>query len=71
MSRIIPFIFLGIMIVIFVVGIVLLSYLLVVGAVVGLVLFAIVWVKEKLFNKKNKSIVKRKPGNQTIDHDDL
>ncbi|EKD72481.1 MAG: hypothetical protein ACD_45C00664G0001, partial [uncultured bacterium] len=52
LKRLLPFIFLGITLVVFVVGIVLLSYLLIVGAIVGFILFLIAWVKEKIFPQR-------------------
>ena len=71
-SRIGPFIFIGILIVLFVIGLMLLYYLLIFGAAVGLILFAIAWLREKLFKPKKPRypIAKRKSGH-TIDHDDL
>ncbi len=66
LEKIIPFIFLGIMLVIFVVGIVLFSYLLIIGALVGLVLFAIAWLKEKL--SPSKSVTKVKKQGRIIEH---
>lgn len=70
MGRFISFIFLGIMIVILVLGIIFLSYLLILGAIVGVILFLIVWIKEQLFSKK-KALQPRKKSSHTIDHDDL
>lgn len=71
-SRIVPFIFLGVMIVLFVAGLVLLSYLLIFGAIVGLILFTIAWLKDKLSNNKKPQppVTTRRTG-RTIDHDDL
>lgn len=51
-ARLIPFIMLGIAIVAFVFGLILLTYLFVFGAIVGLVLFAVSWIKAKLSSKK-------------------
>jgi hypothetical protein len=71
-NRLIPFIFLGIMIVIFVAGIILLSYLLIYGAIVGIIIYLIVWIKEQLFNKKKSPYPEQKKrSGRTIDHDDL
>lgn len=52
MPRFLSFVFLGILIVFFAIGIILLSYILIVGAVVGMLIFAAVWIKEKLFPGK-------------------
>lgn len=70
-KKLIPFIFLGIMIVLFVVGLIVLSYLLIFGAIVGVILFIIAWIRDQLFNKRQKiqyPEVKKK-SNRTIDHD--
>jgi hypothetical protein len=69
LARVMPFLILGIMIVILVVGIVVLSYLLVFGAVIGLFLFGIAWFKEKLFPSKLPT--RRPKQGQTFDHDDF
>ncbi len=71
-TRIIPFIFLGVMIVLLVAGIIVFSYLLMVGALIGLVLFAFSWIKNRLFRDKSNlpANPKTKTG-RTIDHDDL
>lgn len=67
-SRIAPFIVLGIMLVILVAGFVLLSYLLIAGALVGLVLFVLAWAKDKFFPRKNLPFVQRSA--RTFEHDD-
>lgn len=65
-NQIIPFIVLGITIVALVAGLILFSYLLVIGATVGLILFAIVWIKERFFSSKKTTLQKRV--GRTIDH---
>ncbi|MDR3478182.1 MAG: hypothetical protein P4M14_09155 [Gammaproteobacteria bacterium] len=67
--RVMPFITFGIILVLLIVGIILLSYLLVFGALIGLALFGIAWLREKLFPSKNVS-TEVKQG-RTIDHDEL
>lgn len=68
-SRIMPFIVLGIMLVVLIAGFILFSYLLVFGAILGLVLFMGAWLKEKFFpSQKISAIIKR---GRTIDHDDF
>jgi len=62
-ARIIPFIFLGIMIVLLVAGVIILSYLLIAGAIIGLILFIIAWVRDRFFKHTSKS----KHG-RTLDH---
>ncbi|HEX2548952.1 MAG TPA: hypothetical protein VHM20_03925 [Gammaproteobacteria bacterium] len=68
MHRLAPFIFIGIMIVLFAVGIIILSYLLIFGALVGVVLFLIAWIKDKLTQKTHYPEVKKPRKGQTIDH---
>ncbi|EKD54195.1 MAG: hypothetical protein ACD_60C00117G0001 [uncultured bacterium] len=70
LQRLIPFIFLGILLVLFVVGVILFSYLLIVGAIVGLILFLIAWVKEKFFPGHKALKPKHPRSHRTIDHRD-
>ncbi len=67
LSKLVPFLVLGVMLVILVVGLILLSYLLIWGALVGLVLFFIAFIKEKFFPSRQLTKV-NKPG-RIIDHD--
>lgn len=69
-SKLMPFIFLGIIIVLFLAGLILLSYLLIYGAILGLILFGVAWIRDVLFKKNTaqKLSKKTKPG-RTIDHD--
>jgi hypothetical protein len=71
-ERLLPFLFLGVIVVIFVAGLILFSYLLIVGAIVGFILFMLAWLRDKFF--PSKSLSKRdSPPRQgrTIDHDDI
>lgn len=68
--KIIPFLFLGMMLVILVVGFILLSYLLIWGAIVGLILFIITWVREKLFPSKELTKTDKPKSGRIIDHED-
>ncbi|HSW93721.1 MAG TPA: hypothetical protein VLJ15_05110 [Gammaproteobacteria bacterium] len=69
-AKIVPFLFLGMMVVILVVGLVLLSWLLIFGAMVGLVLFLIAWIREKLSPTKHMTRTRHSTSGRTIDHDD-
>jgi len=69
-AKIVPFLFLGIMLVILVAGVILLSYLLIWGAVVGLVLFSIAWIREKLFPSKHLAKTEKPKSGRIIDHED-
>ena len=66
LNRLIPFIFLGIMLVLLVAGIILFSYLLIFGALVGVVLFIVAWLKQAFF--PSKQITKTKKTPRTFDH---
>lgn len=66
LEKIMPFLVVGIVLVLFIVALVLLSYLLFWGALIGLVLFGISYIKNKFFPKKKWS---EKKG-RVIEHDD-
>ena len=69
---VIPFIAFGITLFLLIAGIVILSYILIFGAFIGLVLFAIAWLREKISAKK--TVKKPNPvehKGRVIDHDDL
>ncbi|OGT38427.1 MAG: hypothetical protein A3F12_02890 [Gammaproteobacteria bacterium RIFCSPHIGHO2_12_FULL_38_14] len=60
LSQLVPFIFIGIAIVAFAFGIMLLAYLFVFGAIIGLILFIVAWLKQTFFpHKKNPPQKKR------------
>ena len=65
-----PFFFLGCLAVLFVVGFILFFYLVVAGALVGLILFLIAWVRERFFTTKQakKIIISPKRG-RTFEHE--
>lgn len=67
LQRMMPFFLLGIIIVIFVFGLILFSYLLICGALVGFVLFIIAWAKEKFFPVKDLSVQNKR--GRTFDQD--
>ncbi len=69
-AKLIPFLLIGIALVAFAFGIVLLAYLFFLGAVVGLVLFVFTWIREKFFRKKTNTPQTRKKAGRTIDSDD-
>lgn len=70
LSQILPFIILGIALIVFAFGIMLLVYLFIFGAIAGLVLFIISWIRHTFFHAK-RSIVKpnHQPG-KIIDTDE-
>ena len=59
-----PFIGMGIFLVLLAVGVVVFSYLLILGAVVGIILFGVFWIYQKFTTPRRP----RSP--QTIDHDE-
>ena len=68
LSQIIPFLFIGIALAAFVFGILLLSYLFLVGALVGLLLFTLAWLRNRFFPKRRVKKTKRE--GRIIDSDD-
>lgn len=70
-ARVLPFIFFGVMLVLLVIGIVLFSYILILGAIVGSVLFLIAFIRDKLFLSRHvtKTQPQEKAG-RIIEHDD-
>lgn len=69
-SRIIPFIFIGIAIVAFAFGILILAYLFLIGAIVGLGLFLISWIRERLYPPKTiTKVQKQQRKGRTFDSD--
>lgn len=68
-SKLLPFIFLGIAIVAIAFGMLLLFYLFAIGALVGLILFIATWIRDKFFPPKKLPKPTRKSG-RTIDSDD-
>jgi len=58
-NKLIPFVFLGIAIVAFAFGIVLLAYLFIFGALIGFILYLFYWIKHKFFPPKIQRIDRR------------
>ena len=69
------FIGMGIFIVLLILGLVFFSYLLIIGGIIGLILFVIAWVRAKFFMHKMKKHNHKKTSKmqqgRTIDHDSL
>jgi len=68
-KQLVPFFFIGIAIVAFIFGMMLLAYLFFFGTIIGLVLFIITWVREKFFPPKSLTPIK-KPSGRVIDSND-
>ena len=68
-AKLVPFVLLGIALVALAFGLMLIAYLLVFGAIVGFVLFAISWIRERFFPSKQVTRVPKRRG-RTIDHQD-
>jgi O-antigen/teichoic acid export membrane protein len=64
-----PFIFIGIAIVAFAFSVMILAYLFLFGAMIGLLLFVIVWIKDKFLTTKPKTPSVKRSG-RIIDSDD-
>jgi len=69
LSQLIPFIVIGIIIVTFAFGIILLAYLFLFGAIIGSILFLISWIRHKLFPPKTLTPTQKKSG-RIIDTND-
>lgn len=69
LNQLIPFLLIGIAIVAFAFGIMLLAYLFLFGAIIGLILFTISWLRSKLFPPKSITPAQKKSG-RIIDTDD-
>lgn len=69
-KRLIPFILLGIGLVAFVLGIMLFAYLFIFGALVGITLFMISWIREKFFPSKKIDGRHQKKSGRIIDSDE-
>lgn len=70
LNKLIPFILLGIAIVAFAFGIMLLAYLFFIGALVGLILFTIAWIKAAFFPPKKVVRHQKTKSGRVIDSDD-
>jgi hypothetical protein len=69
LSKLIPFVLFGFVLVALVAGFILFSYLLIFGALVGLVLFLISWIREKFFPSKHLTTRQSPPkSGRTFDH---
>lgn len=70
LDSLLAFLFLGMGIVALIAGIILFSYLLLYGAIVGVILFIILWFKEKFFPAKKIRSTKPTKQGRIIEHDD-
>lgn len=73
LSRLLPFLIAGVAIVAMTFGVILLAYLFVFGAIVGVVLFALNWVRDNFFGKPKKPTkteTKNKSQGRIIDSND-
>lgn len=69
LNQIIPFLMMGMAIVAFAFGIMLLAYLFIFGAILGFILFIAIWIRNKFFPPKKVVKHPSKPG-RVIDSDD-
>lgn len=68
LNRLIPFVIAGIMLAIFAFGLILLAYLFLIGTVLGIILFAINWIRARFVKTTKKKPLK--PSGRVIDSDD-
>jgi len=73
LTKIMPFFGIGIFLVILIVAFIFLSYVLLIGAVVGLVLFVVAYIKQTFFSGKNSknSVMVPKKSSRTFDNDEF
>lgn len=67
-NRLKPFILAGILLVVLAFGLVILAYIMLIGALAGLVLFAISWIRQRFFQTHEKK--PPQPSGRIIDSDD-
>jgi hypothetical protein len=70
LQQLAPFIFIGIALVAFALGIMLLAYLFLFGALLGLGLFILNWIKNKFLAPKKPTRTVRRQEGRVIDSDD-
>ena len=70
LARLLPFLMLVMMLGLFVVGLVVFSYLLVLGALIGIALFVVAWIKELFWRKNEKQPPEVTRIGRIIEHDD-
>ena len=68
LNRLIPFLLAGIFLAVMAFGLVLLAYLFLIGTLVGMVLFAVSWIRERFFTPKKKQPLQ--PSGRIIDSND-
>ena len=66
LNRLVPFILLGIAIIVFAFGIILFAYLFLFGAIIGFILFGMIWIRKKFFASKKQPLSKA-PSRRIID----
>lgn len=72
-ARLLPFLWVGILLVLAFIGIIFFSYVLILGAFVGLVIYGIAYLRSKFFPKKPKTVVEQSTQEQgrTFDYKDF
>jgi len=70
LNQLVPFILLGVAIVIFIFGITLLVYIAMIGAMVGFILYLVSLIREKFFPAKTVAKPKENKPGRIIDSDD-
>ncbi len=72
LNKLVPFVLLGVAVVFFTLGIMLLAYIVMIGAIVGIVLFLVSVIRNKFFTPKTTNVIKpeQKKTGRIIDSDD-
>ena len=74
-AKVMPYIGMGLFLILFLLGLVVFSYILIIGAIVGLILFLIAYIRSKFTrhhpHSQNDQSYKNKPQGRVIDHNDI
>ncbi len=68
LARLLPFFGMGVLVVIAIVAFIFFSYLIVLGCIIGLILFAVAYIKSKFFPSKKITVYRESNTGTTYDH---
>lgn len=71
LNRITPYIGMGILVALFIIGLIIFSYVIVIGAIIGLIFFAIAYIRSKFAAKKPQRLHKKTHRGRTIEHNNF
>ncbi|MEM1244424.1 MAG: hypothetical protein AAGG80_06375 [Pseudomonadota bacterium] len=71
LNAILPFVGIGIFIVVIILAVIFLSYIFIIGALIGLVLFVFAFIKQLFTGRKKTKVPQKTQHGRTYDYDDL